>query len=210
MIDLTGDGLADVLITDDQLFTAYTSLGEAGFDSAEFWRPPWDEDEGPRLLLHDEQQNIFSADMSGDGLGRFGQKVTLANAPYLDLPDIFTRQQVILADVDGTGTTDVIVLHFEEPLVYINEAGNSLGPPRVIENCPPYDDMKSVTAVDLLGQGTACLAFSSKSLSDEGTGRQLVYIDLMADGKSYLLKGIKNNLGRETYIKYESSTTFYV
>ncbi|KAF2464647.1 SpvB-domain-containing protein [Lindgomyces ingoldianus] len=229
MIDLTGNGLADILITDDQLFTAYASLGDSGFNTAEYWRPPVDEDGGPRLLLHDDQQNIFLADMSGDGLadivricngevcywpnlgyGRFGRKHCLADAPFFDLPDMFTRQRIILADVDGTGTTDLILLHPDGPTVYINEAGNSLSAPRLLENCPPYDDMKSVNAIDLLGQGTACLTFSSKLLSDENTGRQLFYLDLMTNGKPYLLNSVKNNLGSETYITYESSTTFYV
>ena len=34
-IDLTDDGLADILITEDGLFTFHPSLGEAGFDVAE-------------------------------------------------------------------------------------------------------------------------------------------------------------------------------
>lgn len=50
-IDLTGDGLADILITEDGLFTYYASLGETGFDSARLVRTPWDEEKGPKVVL---------------------------------------------------------------------------------------------------------------------------------------------------------------
>ncbi len=67
-IDLTGDGLADILITEDGLFTYYGSLGEMGFDVAQLVRTPWDEEKGPKVVLADGTETVFIADMSGDGL----------------------------------------------------------------------------------------------------------------------------------------------
>ena len=108
-IDLTGDGLADILMTEDGLFTVYASLGgDAGFDSPLQTRPGWDEEKGPSVVLSDGTQTIFTADMSGDGLsdivrirngeacywpnqgyGRFGAKVTMDLAPRFDNEERF-------------------------------------------------------------------------------------------------------------------------
>jgi len=97
MVDLDGDGLADVLITGDDAFTWYPSFGLDGFGDAcrAFSADPWSEEPGPRLMLADAEQTIYLADMTGDGLhdlvrvrngeicywlnigfGRFGAKVT--------------------------------------------------------------------------------------------------------------------------------------
>ena len=47
-VDLTGDGLADVLITEDEVFTWHSSLGEEGFGPAEKVQQAGDEEKGPR------------------------------------------------------------------------------------------------------------------------------------------------------------------
>ena len=43
-IDLDGDGHADVLITEDEIFTWHASLGEDGFGPAQHTRKPLDEE----------------------------------------------------------------------------------------------------------------------------------------------------------------------
>ena len=62
--------------------------------------------------------------------------------------------------------------------------------------------------VDLLGNGTACLVWSSPLPGD--TRQSLRYIDLMGGQKPHLLISVKNNLGAETSIQYASSTKFYL
>ena len=128
-VDLTGDGLADVLITEDQAFTWYRSLGETGFAPSERTLEPLDEERGPRLVFADGEQSIYLADFSGDGLtdlvrirngevcywpnlgyGRFGAKVTMDNAPWFDAPDQFAQHRIRLADVDGSGVIDILYL----------------------------------------------------------------------------------------------------
>ena len=52
-VDLTGDGHADMLITEDEVFTWYPSLAEAGFGPATRVQQALDEEQGPRLVFAD-------------------------------------------------------------------------------------------------------------------------------------------------------------
>ena len=128
-VDLTGDGHADVLMTEDEVFCWYPSLAEEGFGPAERVPQKWDEEKGPRLVFADAEHSIYLADLSGDGLtdlvrirngevcywpnlgyGRFGAKVTMDNSPWFDNPDLFDPRRIQLADIDGSGVTDIIYL----------------------------------------------------------------------------------------------------
>jgi RHS repeat-associated protein len=225
-VDLTGDGHADILITEDDALTWYPSLAEEGFGPAERVHQSWDEEKGPRLIFADGTQSIFLADVSGDGLtdfvrirngevcywpnlgyGHFGAKVTMDNAPWFDAPDQFDQRRIRLADVDGSGTTDIIYLERHRVAVYRNECGNAWSPAEYVESFPAVDDLSSVTAVDLLSNGTACLVWSSPLPGN--AQRQMRYVALMEE-KPHLLVGVKNNLGAETVIQYAPSTKFYL
>ena len=68
--------------------------------------------------------------------------------------------------------------------------------------------MASVAAVDLLGNGTACLVWSSPL---PGASRApMKYLNLMAEGKPHLMVRTRNNLGAETQVRYAPSTYFYL
>ena len=230
MVDLDGDGLADVLITGDDAFTWYPSLGLDGFGDGRraFSADPWTEEPGPRVMLADPEQTIYLADMSGDGLsdlvrvrngeicywpnigfGRFGAKVTMDRSPCMDQPGHFDQRRLRLGDVDGTGCADLIYLHPEGTRVYLNQSGNGYADPLALPQAfPRLDSVAHVTVTDLLGRGTACLAWSSPLPGD--ARRQVRYVDLMTAGKPYLLTGVVNNLGAETLITYAASTRFYL
>lgn len=226
-IDLTGDGHTDILITEDRAFTWYASLAEEGFDQAKQAFKPFDEEQGPALIFTDGTQSIYSGDLSGDGLsdlvrirngeicywpnlgyGRFGPKVTMDNSPWFDRPELIDQKRIRLADIDGSGTTDILYLHHDRVAIYRNECGNSWGEPEYIHDFPTVDDLTSVVAMDLLGTGTACLVLSSPLPGD--CLRSMRYIDLMKEGKPHLLIRSANNLGAETEIHYAPSTFFYL
>lgn len=226
-VDLDGDGHADVLLTEHQVYTWCRSLARDGFDPAEQVAVPWDEREGPAVVFADGSETVHLADMSGDGLvdivrvrngevcywpnlgyGRFGRQITLQSAVVFDRPDQFDPARIRFADIDGSGATDVVYLGREGVEIYFNQSGNALSSRRLLRSLAPQHGEASIDLVDLLGQGTACLVRSSTIPGDARCSVQ--YVDLMGGRKPHLLESIKNNLGGETRIAYAPSTRFYL
>ncbi|MFE9574996.1 SpvB/TcaC N-terminal domain-containing protein [Nocardia sp. NPDC006044] len=226
-IDLDGDGLIDVLISEQDAFLWYPSLGEQGFGPQQQVATGTDENRGPAIIFADSEQTVQLADLSGDGLtdlvrirngevcywpnlgyGHFGRKITMDHAPWFDHPDQFDSRRVLIADIDGSGTTDIIYLHADGVRVYLNHSGNSWGNPVALPVFPPVAEPIRVQALDLLGNGTACLVWSSPLAGDAHS--PLRYLDLMGGQKPHLLVTVRNNLGAETEIGYTPSTTFYL
>jgi RHS repeat-associated protein len=226
-IDLDGDGHADILITENDAFSWYSSLAEEGFEAARHVPPANSEEHGPRIVFADGEQAIYLADMCGDGLtdivrirngavcywpnlgyGRFGSKVTMDNSPWFDHQDQFDHARIRLADIDGSGANDVLYLGRDAIRVYFNQSGNGLSNARSLPTLPHLTNLANVTTVDLLGNGTACLVWSSPLPGD--ASMPLRFIDLMSTGKPHLLIRSANNLGAETEVTYASSTKFYL
>ncbi|MEB8338472.1 SpvB/TcaC N-terminal domain-containing protein [Streptomyces endophyticus] len=225
-VDLTGDGTADVLLTEDRALTWYPSLHGDGFAAAEDMPWPRDEEAGPAVRFADGTESVFTADMCGDGLsalvrirngeicywpnlghGRFGPKVTMDDAPVLAPPDRFDPRRALLLDVDGTGCADLCYFADDGVRLYLNQSGNGWGNPRELTALPPGTQAADTTVTDLLGNGTACLVLSSPSTAAV-TRRPVRYLDLMGGVKPHLLTKMRNNLGAETTITYASSAKF--
>ena len=73
---------------------------------------------------------------------------------------------------------------------------------------PRVDDVVSIVPTDLLGNGTACLVWSSPLPGD--ARRPMRYVNLMGGQKPHLLVKTINNLGAETRVDYAPSTKFYL
>jgi hypothetical protein len=78
--------------------------------------------------------------------------------------------------------------------LYFNQSGNSWSEPQTPSIFPQINEIVSILPVDLLGNGTACLVWSSPLTSDEQ--RQLRFVDLMGGQKPHLLVKVVNNLGQ--------------
>jgi len=228
-LDLTGDGLADLLLAGDVVgdLTWYQSLGKGGFSG-----PKRCQKVGPappERLTGDNYAAVYLADMSGDGLqdiveisngrvtywpnyggGRFGSAVTMIASPFLDDAGQFSFERIHLVDVDGSGTTDIFyVLPQGGAVVYLNQCGTSWSDAVPVPQFPRLDKLSSIFTLDLLGKGTTCLCWAGPkgNALDELV---IQYLDLAKSGKPHLLTSIDNGLGTHTRVSYQPSTHFYL
>jgi FG-GAP-like repeat len=103
-----------------------------------------DAERGPKLVLGDGTETIFLADMTGDGLsdlvrvrngevsywpnlgyGHFGPKVTMDASPRFTDEERYDPTRIRLADIDGSGTADLIYVGDCGVNVCFNRSGNS-------------------------------------------------------------------------------------
>jgi hypothetical protein len=227
LLDLNGDGIADVLITEQDVFTWYPSKGKKGYAESIRTVKAFNEEKGPAIIFDDGTESIFLADMSGDGIsdivrirngevcywpnlgyGKFGAKVTMDGAPFFNDADEFNPLLVKLADLDGSGTTDIIYPGRNQLRIWLNQQGNAFLPPKIIDFFPATDNLTKITVADLLGTGLGCILWSNAL--PENQNAPLRYIDLMNSKKPHILRGYKNNLGKEIELEYTPSTQFYI
>jgi RHS repeat-associated protein len=226
-VDLDGDGRADALLADQGGWSWHRCLGEEGFGPHRPVTAAHDEALGPPVVRGGTSESLQLADLSGDGLmdpvrirngdvsywpnlghGRFGPKVTMDAAPVFDNPEQFDAARVRLADLDGSGTTDIVYLHRDGIALYFNLSGNAWAGAVRLTSRPLVPDERSVHVTDLLGNGTACLAWSPSPAGDGGPA--LEYVRLLGPDKPHLLVGADNNLGAVTRLTYVPSTRFYL
>lgn len=232
MIDLDGNGIPDIAITEDDCLVWYPADARDGYKAARRVAKALDEESGPRIVFNEAFQTIFLADMSGDGLtdivrirngevcywanmgyGRFSAKITMQGAPHFDLPDQYDPARLRLADIDGSGPTDILYLGRNDIRYWHNQSGNSWSAEKTIHNFPRTTNLHTVSVFDLLGNGTACIVWASPLPAEANT--PMKYIQLMGNSqvegnKPYLLKEVDNNMGAVTRLKYEASTKFYL
>jgi hypothetical protein len=225
-LDLTGDGLPDILLTDQEVFRWYPALGADGYGKEYRTPQSLNENEGPRLVFSDPEQTIYLADMSGDGLtdllrvrngdtcywpntgyGTFRAKVTMDNSPCFAEYGQFNQQYIHIADIDGSGTNDIIYTGSNGVDIYLNQAGNGFSDRKRLSTFVT-GGFVSVEPVDLLGTGTMCMVWSSTLPSDIRT--PLKYVDITNGRKPHLLVSKNNNMGGKTLIHYAPSTKFYL
>jgi RHS repeat-associated protein len=225
LLDLDGDGKPDLLISEEYVFRWYPSLGTAGYDGPEYAAKPFDEEIGPAVLFADGTETTFIADMNGDGLsdivrirngevcywpnlgyGRFGAKVTMRNAPQFDSPEQFDPKLIQLGDISGTGAADLIYLGRGGFAAWINLAGNAWSDTQSISPFPGTEQPNRVSVLDILGNGTVSVVWSSE-LPANATA-PLRYVDLMGGKKPYILSSYTNQLGKTIKFQYKSSS-FY-
>ena len=232
LLDLNGDGMADILVAEEQVFTWYAAKGKEGFETYQSNHKKPDEEKGPVTLFANQNEVLLLTDMSGDGLpdivrirysevvywpnlgqGKFGAKVHMSNAPVFDRPADFNPQYIKPADLDGSGTTDLVYLGANSFKIYFNQCGNRFSEENIITGVNPLpfprvDNYSQVNIIDLLGNGISCIVWSSPL--PQYAGNALRYINLMGGKKPHVMTGYKNNMGKEVVIEYLPSTFYYL
>jgi hypothetical protein len=168
-IDLDGDGRADLIVSEENVFTWYPNKGVAGYDSPELAAKPYDEEKGPAMVFADAMQSIFLSDINGDGLtdivrirngeicywpnmgyGKFGAKVNMDFAPLFDLPEQFNATYLHLADISGTGAADIIYVGKYQCKAWINLSGNAWSEEEIFDAFPTSEHTYQVAFLDFL------------------------------------------------------------
>ncbi|EPS38200.1 hypothetical protein H072_7990 [Dactylellina haptotyla CBS 200.50] len=225
LLDLSGDGLPDMLILEDRIFKWYSCLpgGEGYTAHPELRYTSWDEDKNPRVVFNDSHDlRIFLADISGDGMvdivrikrngevsywpnlgyANWGGRITLGNCDWPVAQCSVDMSRIYIADVDGTGASDILYVSDDSIVLYRNQSGNSLAEPLRIPFLPTNGGR--IDLVDLFGNGTICLVVTS-TLDDK-----FAYLDFSRGKKPHLLQRIENGIGIVQNLSYSSSTKFYI
>ncbi len=225
LVDLTGDGRSDALMTEPEQFLWFKCRGEEGFAPPESVPRKHDLDAFPDVFFDDPAGRVRLADISGGGLndlvllhngridywpnlgyGRFGRRMTMENAPHLDVD--FDPKRLFLADLNGTGCADLVYVDFDRVHFWFNRSGNSWSDRQTIRGTPPVSDVDSVQFADVFGTGTATLVWSYDfAFQPQGNYKAL---DFCGGVKPYVLTEMSNNMGATTRVKYAPSTKYFL
>ncbi|UXU86131.1 SpvB/TcaC N-terminal domain-containing protein [Burkholderia sp. S-53] len=134
------------------------------------------------------------------GWGRFGVPLVLATLPFD--PGSFDPARVFLADIDGSGATDLIYAESDRFLIFLNQSGNGFDSVPCILPMPPgitYDRLDQVSFADMDGTGTVNLVLTVSHMVPSH------WCYSFSRTKPYLLEQINNNMGAQTTLSYRSS-----
>lgn len=220
-LDVNGDGRAELVVADAERLTWYPSLGERGFGAPVTAETPAASD---APFAEDMEVDFRFADMCGHGLadqvlvrngrveywpqlglGRFGRPVLMAGAPVFAPQHEFDSNRVLLVDLDGTGTADVLYLGAEEVRWWYNAAGNRLLPGGRIP--VSVDNLSTVRVLDFLGDGTPCLVWTSPYPDDADDVR---FLRLTGGVKPHLVTAVDTGTGARHELRYASSARHYL
>ncbi|KAF4633402.1 hypothetical protein G7Y89_g4723 [Cudoniella acicularis] len=220
-IDLTGNGTGDVLVADKETYLWFQSLREKGFTGPKATRFANQEPSlRPSLQPTHLHELLYLADMTGDGLldlvcirngsisywpnvghGAFGEQILMRNSPWFESNDEFSHSRLVLHDLDGSGTADLVYLPSAGGLqVYLNESGNAWTAASEYPQFPRCHQNDMPQLIDLYGNGTMCAV-----LFDRATGG-LFILDFFSSKKPRMLSMFRNGFGLETEFQYTSSS----
>ena len=218
--DVTGNGFPDVLLFEEERVKVYPGVRQEGhLPAITALRNP---DLPMREAVVSENEKLILADMCGDGLsdrvrirngnltywpnlgyGKFGSAIVMEKAPIFE--DTFDASRLFLADIDGSGTSDLIYVRSQYIEVYFNQSGNSFSEPIQIPLPSPYHPLCQVQLADIRGNGTTCfvLSYGTEEIQHQ-------FYDFTGGVKPHLLTEIDNHMGALIRIQYAPSTKFYL
>jgi len=225
LVDLTGDGLSDALMTQDDHFLWFECLGEKGFAPPKHVPRKHDLDQFPDVFFNDPAGRVRLANISGGGLndivlihngridywpnlgyGNFGKRITMENAPHLEVD--FDPKRLFLADLNGSGCADLVYVDFDRVHFWFNQSGNRWSSRETILGTPIITDADSIQFADVFGTGTSTLLWSYDfSAQPEGNYKAL---DFCGGIKPYVLTEMSNNMGATTRVQYAPSTKYFL
>ncbi|MDN3514533.1 MAG: hypothetical protein NG747_09045 [Candidatus Brocadia sp.] len=140
------------------------------------------------------------------GYGQFGKRITMENAPHLEVD--FDPKRLFLADLNGTGCADLVYVDFDRVHFWFNQSGNRWSDTETIPGTPTVSDVDSIQFADVFGTGTATLLWSyDYAAQPEGNYKAL---DFCGGVKPCVLIEMSNNMGATTWVSYAPSTRYFL
>ena len=220
LADITGAGLADLTLIGPKSVRFYAGVGDGwvkarnALQTAGITLPVPGTDARVLVAFSDivgsGQQHLVEVQATGVrywpnlGHGRFGKPVSLSG--FSRPATTFNPDQLYLADIDGTGTTDLIYALSDRLEIYINQSGNGFAAPfRVsLPDGVRYDRTCSLQLADIRGLGVASLVLTVPHPVPRSWVRHL------SEKKPWLLSGMNNGMGANHTLHYRSSAQFWL
>ncbi|MGV8004209.1 SpvB/TcaC N-terminal domain-containing protein [Photorhabdus temperata subsp. temperata] len=220
-VDINSRGFSDLALLGPMSVRVYLNNGngfETGVDVAlpETAIGNWERDHASLVAFSDiagsgqqhwvrisEEGVSFSPNL---GHGKFGPVVKLSG---FNPATPFNPERIYLADINGSGTTDLIYADSDKLYLYLNQAGNSYSEPHIIplpEGLRYTDLLSKLLVADIRGTGVPSLVLSV--VGDDGYYHHWRYD--FTPVKSYLLSSVSNNMGAYTEWGYRNSAQYWL
>ncbi|WP_304039163.1 SpvB/TcaC N-terminal domain-containing protein [Fibrobacter succinogenes] len=221
-MDLDGDGRSEIVVAENDRIRVYLSGGVKGYGNA-IYRYFTEPGEKPVLVSQSPDEAVFAADMTGDGLadlvrvrfsdvcywpnfghGRFGSAIYMDNAPVLGGYKNFNPANLIVADIDGSGTTDLLYREGDRIHIYRNCLGKSF---EFVDTISLPGKGGTVKSADVLGKGLSTIVFGSPLFADASASPRYLPVQ---GGRTNVMSGYSNGTGAQVDIEYTPSTAYYL
>ncbi|QTL38276.1 virulence protein [Xenorhabdus budapestensis] len=220
LTDITGTGLPDLALIGPNSVRFWA-------DNQEGWGKAQNVEHTGTIPLpipgRDERKLVAFSDMTGSGQqhlveisaegvrcwpnlgwGRFGEPLTLPG--FQITGETFNPNRLYMADIDGSGTTDLIYVRNTYMELYLNENGNRFAAPLKIDlpSGVNFDDTCQLQIADIRGLGVTNIILTVPHISVQHWRLE------MTTQKPWLLNAINNNMGSDTVLSYRSSAQFWL
>ncbi|KNC93807.1 hypothetical protein GM31_17840, partial [Trabulsiella odontotermitis] len=220
LVDLAGAGLVDMVLIGPDSLRLYAGNGE-GWDKAKTLL----QQAGLPLPVqgNDDGRMVAFSDMAGSGQqhlveiradevrywpnighGQFASPVIM---PGFSQPsETFNPSQLYLADIDGSGTTDLLYALSDHLLIYLNQSGNRFASPMRVDlpDGVRFDRTCTLQLADIQGQGIVSLVLTVPYPVPK---HWVCHLSTLKPG---LLSTINNNMGARHTLHYRSSSQYWL
>ncbi|MEQ4988511.1 SpvB/TcaC N-terminal domain-containing protein [Proteus sp. fly-1089] len=215
---LTGSGFADLALIGPRSIRLYAGSAQGWKESKEIMQA-----EGVILpikninrralvafsdVLGSGQQHLIKVDYQGVtcwihlGEGKFSKPITISGFSADRLK--FNPNQLYLADLDGSGTTDIIYAQSTHLEVYFNQSGNQFvrGDDIPLPKGVRFDNQCQLQVADVQGLGIASILLTKSYPTPQH------WVLSLQNNKPWLLTSINNNMGLLQKLHYRSSAQY--
>lgn len=220
LADITGSGLVDMVLIGPKSLRLYGGTGEGWvkaqtvLQNAGITLPVPGTDARVLVAFSDMagsgQQHLVEVRAGGVrywpnmGHGQFGPPISMPG--FSQAAETFDPARLYLADIDGSGNTDLIYAFADHLLVYLNQSGNRFASP-VSVNFPAgvlYDRTCRLQLADIQGLGVASLILTVPHPKPQH------WVCQFSGLKPWLLASVNNNMGASHSLFYRSSAQFWL